>query len=260
MLKVLKYSLYEMLRSRWNLIYFFFFFISTVALFNLSGSIDQVVISLLNIILILCPLITCMFAVMYFYNGKEFNQILLSQPLSRRSIFMGEYLGIGISLSLCLILGIGLPGLFYVITHANGFGHLFSLILIGSILTFVFTGIALAIAIHNENRIKGFSYTLFVWLILAVLYDGLFLLLLFYFKEYPLENFSVIASVLNPIDLSRISLMLNLESSALMGFTGAVFQKFFGSVQGLFISFGALAGWVVIPLFLYLRKATNRDF
>lgn len=260
MFKVLKYSLYEMIRSRWNIIYFLFFLVSTVVLFNLSGNVDQVVISLLNIILILSPLITCMFAVMYFYNGREFNQMLLSQPISRNSIFTGEYLGIAISLSLCLILGIGIPGVFFALAKSSGFGHIITLIVIGTLLTFIFTGLALAVAIRNENRIKGFSYTLFIWLVLAVLYDGLFLILLFYFKDYPLENFSIIASIFNPIDLSRIGLMLKLDSAALMGFTGAVFQKFFGSTNGIMVTLGALLLWIGIPFFLYLRKAENKDF
>jgi Cu-processing system permease protein len=201
-----------------------------------------------------------MFAIMYFYNGREFNQMLLSQPISRNSIFTGEYLGIAISLSLCLILGIGVPGFIFVILNANGYAYLLTLIIIGSILTFIFTGLALAVAIRNENRIKGFSYTLFIWLLLAVIYDGLFLILLFYFKDYPLENFSIFASILNPIDLSRISLMLKLDSAALMGFTGAVFQKFFGSFNGLLISLMALLFWIAIPFLLYINKALKKDF
>ncbi len=38
-------------------------------------------------------------------------------------------------------------------------------------------------------------------------------------------------SALNPIDLSRILILLQLDVSAMMGYTGAVFKDFFGTYR-----------------------------
>ncbi len=63
----------------------------------------------------------------------------------------------------------------------------------------------------NENKIKGFGYAILMWLFFAVIYDGLFLISLVVFNEYPLEKFSLIATMSNPIDLSRILILLKLD-------------------------------------------------
>jgi len=78
--------------------------------------------------------------------------------------------------------------------------------------------------------------------------------------NYPLEKISLVLTFLNPIDLSRILLMLKLDISALLGYTGAVFNKFFGSYLGYILSFVALAVWVVIPLYFINRVSMKKDF
>ena len=134
------------------------------------------------------------------------------------------------------------------------------LLYVGAFLTFIFTGLSLNIAIINENRIKGFGFAILMWLFFAVLYDGIFLLSLIAFEEYPLDNFSLIATMLNPIDLSRTLILLKLDISALLGYTGAVFKSFFGTQIGFFLSILMLTFWTVIPLLNFLRKAAKKDF
>lgn len=260
MLKILKYSLFDLMRSRWTFIYLGFYLVFTFALLYLTGDVSKVVISLMNVVLILCPLIASMFGVMYYYNSREFTELLLAQPIRRSSIFWGQYLGLALSLSLSLVLGIGLPFLFYGLFGSSEIFNFFVLILDGVALSFIFAGLAFWIALRFENRIKGFGLAIVVWLFFAVVYDGIILLLLMLFREYPLENFSLAASLLNPIDLSRILILLKLDISALMGYTGAVFQKFFGNTLGMSITFLSLLFWVVLPAIGIRRLAGRKDF
>ncbi len=95
---------------------------------------------------------------------------------------------------------------------------------------------------------------------MAVIYDGLFLMSLNTFQSYPLDSFSIGATMFNPIDLSRILILLKLDISALLGYTGAVFQKFFGTGFGLFISIMALSLWVLLPVLNIYRKSRKKDF
>lgn len=82
----------------------------------------------------------------------------------------------------------------------------------------------------------------------AIIYDGIFLLSLISFNDYPLEQFALAASIFNPIDLSRVLILLKLDISALMGYTGAIFKQFFGSNNGMMISFAVLTAWVILPI------------
>jgi len=109
MLKILKYSFYEMIRSRWVFIYSGFYLIATMALLLLSNDLSKVLISLTNIIIVLTPLIGILFGTMYYYNSKEFIQLLMAQALSRWSIFIGMYLGLAIALCLSIFIGVGVP-------------------------------------------------------------------------------------------------------------------------------------------------------
>jgi Cu-processing system permease protein len=260
MLKILKYSFFDLLRSRWSIIYFLFYLISGMVLLYLSNDVSKAIVSLMNIIFILTPLIGTIFGIMNFYHSREFIELLLAQPIPRRIIFLGMYLGISLSLSLSLLFGLGLPFVFYGIFASSYLVSLGFLLISGIFLTFIFTGISFYIALINENRLKGFGMAILVWLFMVFIYDGILLLLLILFQEYPLEKLAIAMSLLNPIDLSRILIMLDLDISALMGYTGAVFNKFFGNNTGMIVSLGTLTIWAVAPVFFILRQSAKKDF
>lgn len=260
MFKILKYSFYDLARSRWSYVYFFFYLLLGVVLLFLNNNLSNAVITLMNVIIILVPLIGTIFGIMYYYNSREFTELLLAQPIKRSSIFLGQYLGVAISLSLSLILGLGIPFIAYGIFESATIWDFFSLLTTGVFLTFIFTALAFNIALSNENKIKGFSYAILMWLFLAVIYDGLFLLSLVYFQEYPLDKFSLIATMLNPIDLSRILIILKLDIAALLGYTGAVFKQFFGTAMGFTLAMAMLSLWVVLPVTRMLYVAKRKDF
>lgn len=260
MLKILKYSFFDLMRSRWSYVYFFFYLLLGVVLLFLNNDLSKAVITLMNVIIILVPLIGTIFGVMYYYNSKEFTELLLAQPVRRRSIFLGQYLGVAVSLSLSLIIGLGVPFIFYGLFQSAAIWDFSLLLLTGTFLTFIFSALAFNIALYNENKIKGFSYAILLWLFLAVIYDGLFLMSLVLFEDYPLDKLSLVATMFNPIDLSRILILLKLDISALMGYTGAVFQKFFGTNLGLITSLSVLSLWVFLPVFNLNRKSRKKDF
>lgn len=260
MFKILKYSFYDLMRSRWSYVYFAFYLALGFVLLFLNNDVDKAVITLLNIIIVLTPLIGTIFGVMYYYNSKEFTELLLALPIKRSTIFLGQYLGISISLTLSLVLGLGIPFLMYGIFMSTAIFDFGLLLVVGSFLNFIFVALAYNIALSNTNKIKGFGYAILMWLFLAVIYDGLFLISLMVFNEYPLDNFSLLATMFNPIDLSRILILLKLDISALLGYTGAVFKKFFGTNFGLIISLFVLSLWVILPIFRIQRKLRKKDF
>jgi len=260
MLKILKYSFYDLMRSRWSYVYFLFYLALGFVLLFLNNDLSKAVITLMNVIIVLVPLIGTIFGVMYFYNSKEFTELLLAQPLKRSSIFLGQYLGVAGSLTMSLVLGLGIPFVLYGLFRSDVIWDFSLLLITGAFLTLIFTALAFNIALSNENKIKGFGYAVLLWLFLAVVYDGLFLLSLIMFEEYPLDTFSLAATMLNPIDLSRTLILLKLDISALLGYTGAVFKKFFGTNMGFFISLAVLMLWTLIPVLRLSYKSKHKDF
>lgn len=260
MLKILKYSFYDLLRSKWTLIYFLFFILITQGLLYITGDEAKTVVGLLNVVIILCPLIATVFGTVNFYNSREFTELLLAQPLKRRDIFIGQYLGMTISLSIGYFLGVLIPFLIHSFTYSVDFTILSILLFVGVFLTFIFSALSFLISLITDNKIKGFGLSILSWLLLALVYDGMQLFVLSSLDNYPLEKISLVMTFLNPIDLSRVLLMLKLDISALLGYTGAVFNKFFGSSVGFALSLSALFIWTVIPVYFINRISMKKDF
>ena len=240
--------------------YFLFYLALGFVLLFLNNDLSKAVITLMNVIIVLVPLISTIFGVMYFYNSKEFTELLLAQPLKRSSIFLGQYLGVAGSLMLSLVLGLGIPFVLYGLFKSDTIWDFSLLLITGAFLTLIFAALAFNIALSNENKIKGFGYAVLLWLFLAVIYDGLFLMSLILFEEYPLDSFSLAATMFNPIDLSRTLILLKLDISALLGYTGAIFKQFFGTYRGLIVSITMLILWTVLPIWRLAYKAKRKDF
>jgi Cu-processing system permease protein len=130
----------------------------------------------------------------------------------------------------------------------------------GVLLTLVFTALACLVALAFEDRATGLGVALLLWLGAAVLYDGVVLLIAVVFADYPLELPMIGLMLANPIDLGRVLLLLRFDIAALMGYTGAVFERFFGSAGGVLLSAAALLLWTAVPLAIGLRRFRRKDF
>jgi len=260
MIKVLKFSFFDLSRSRWNYIYFLFYLVTGFTLLYISSDVSKAIISLLNVILFISPLIGILFGSMYYYNSREFVELLLSQPIKRSSVFMGQFIGLSVAQSASFALGVGIPFIVFGLFESSEIWNFGVLLVSGVFLTFIFSGFSFWIALSNENRIKGFGLSILLWLLLAIIYDGIFLLMLILFESYPLEKLALVITLLNPIDLSRIMVMLKVDISALMGYTGALYNKFFGSGLGITLAGLSLIAWVFIPVFGILYKIQKKDF
>jgi Cu-processing system permease protein len=254
MLKISKYVLYDILRNKVVLAYTLFLFVVSMSLFQMEESSSKAVLSLLNIVLIVVPLISMVFSTIHWYNSYEFVELMLTQPISRKKVFLSEYMGIGSSLVTAYLIGVGVPVLLYNFDNV-GLG----LVLIGSLLTLVFVSIAFLASVRSKDKARGIGIALMLWFYFALIYDGLVLLVLFAFSDYPLEKLTLLLSSLNPIDLGRIFLMLQMDVSALMGYTGATYKEFFGSSFGFFYTLVILALWAVVPLWLAVRSFGKKD-
>ena len=254
MKKLIKYVIVDLVQNKIVLIYTALLLIISLSIFNLENNAAKGMLSLLNIILIIVPLICIIFSTIYIYNSAEFIELLVSQPLKRKAIWLSLFSGLSSSLSLAFFIGAGIPILLY---HADATG--FMMIATGLFLTVVFVSIAMLTAGLTRDKAKGIGLSILLWLYLSLIFDALVLFLLFQFQDYPLEKIMVTFSFLNPIDLGRIQILLQMDISALMGYTGAVFRDFFGNNTGIILSFLGLFIWIVFPLIISLKKFKRKD-
>lgn len=259
-MKIARYQLRDVMRSRWVLVYGIFFLLMTDALFRFGGSGERVILSLMNVVLIAIPLVAVVLGTMYLYGSREFTELLLSQPVRRRSLFLGLFVGLGLPLSLAFVLGTGLPFWAHGGMAEGGAGPLLLLLGTGVGLTLIFASLAFLVALSTEDRIKGLGYSLGIWVFFTIVFNGLVLLAIYMFSDYPMEQPVIALSLLNPVDLGRILLLLSFDISALMGFTGAVFRRFFGSGLGQGVALGALGLWLAVPFLLGLRAFNRKNF
>ena len=252
--KIIKHIIFDILRNRIVVFYTVLLLLISLSIFNLESNTSKGLLSLLNIVLIIVPLICIIFSTIYIYNSTEFIELLASQPLRRRTIWISLFTGLAISLSVAFIIGIGLPILIY---QFNSTGLM--IFLMGVLLSIIFVSIAMLASVFTRDKAKGIGAAILLWLYFTLIFDALVLFILFQFQDYPLEKPMIIFSFLNPIDLSRIQILLKMDISALMGYTGAVFKDFFGTYLGIIVTSSVLFLWIVIPVWISTRRFKRKD-
>lgn len=254
MTRIIKYIFYDILRTRFILAYTFFLLLCTFAMFQLDSDYGKVVLSLMNIVLIAVPLISMVSTTIHFYNSYEFIELMLAQPVNRKVIFLSEYGAVALSLGMAYVVGVGLPFLMY-----GGWQYVSTLLITGLFLTWVFVSLAFFASVLTRDKAKAIGIALLFWFYFSLLYDGLLLWVVYNFNDYPLEKVTLALIAFNPVDLARIIMLLQLDISALMGYTGAFYQNFFGSNWGILFSLSLLTVWVLWPALAALKIFSKKD-
>ena len=259
-IKIARFQARDLLRSRWLAAYGVFFLAVTEGLLRFTGGDARTILSLASIVLYVVPLVTLVFGTIYLYNAREFIELLLAQPVSRHGLFFGLYGGLSIPLVFAMAVGVSAPFLLHGFRDAGQRAMLAALLGAGAWLTMIFTAIACCIALWCEDRLRGLGAAIGVWMLGAIVYDGLVMTAVAAFSDYPLERPMLALTLANPIDLARVTLLLQLDVSALMGYTGAVFQRFLGGTLGTLAAVCALTLWIAGPLAIGMRSFRRKDF
>lgn len=253
---VFRYQVRDVLRSRWTLAYGVLLALLAEGLFRAGGASEQVLLSLSSVVLVLVPLLSVVYGTVYVYGARDFVEMMLAQPVPRRTLFFGLYAGLALPLAGAFALGVLLPFALRAETSAA----LGVLVGTGVALTAIGCAVALYLAVRFDDRLHGLGAALGVWLVACVLYDGLLLLVATFFSAYPLETPLLALTALNPVDLARTLLLLRFDAAALLGYTGVVFERFFNTPLGILASVAALLLWIALPLWRAARRFERKDF
>ncbi|AZI67449.1 ABC transporter permease [Kaistella daneshvariae] len=252
--KIARFILFDILKNKIVILYTVLLFIIAWSVLGLESNYTKATLSLLNVVLLVVPLVSIIFSTIYVYNSSQFIELLLSQPVPRAKVWFNLFLGLSTALILAFLLGCGIPILLYSSIETGA-----SLIITGVFLSIIFTALAMLAAISSRDRAKGIGISIFIWMFFAIIYDGILLVLMFQLGDYPIEGIMATLAAVNPIGLSRIFVLLQLDVAAMLGQAGAIFKQVFGSGGGLVISMIILTLWTFVPFLWSLLKFNKRD-
>lgn len=252
--KIIRYVFVDLLRNKTILCYTILLFVLSMTVYTMEDNYEKGLLSLLNIVLFVVPLMSIVFSGIYIYQSSEFINCLVSQPLPRKSIWGSLYVGLGGALSLAFFIGVGIPTFIYAFSYSG-----ITLVGCGLVLSLIFVSIAMWTSVLIRDKSKGIGLSILLWLYFTLLFDALVLFILFQFADYPIEHGMVALSMLNPIDISRILILLQVDLSAMMGYTGAIFRDFFGNSIGITVTLLVMLLWCIIPLWLSIRYFKKKD-
>jgi Cu-processing system permease protein len=254
MIKVLKYTLVDLARNRFVLAFAALMFLVAEGLFRIENDPMKALLSLVQVSLSLVPLVSLVFTIVYTYDTQEFTQLLAVQPIGRRAILAGRMLALGIAVAVAVAFGLGLP----LMAHLPGLTAL--LLLVSSCaVALVFVALGTLIALTQRDKARGVGIGLGTWFLFVLVYDALLMGLMFAFSDRPIEPLVVPLAGLNPIDLARIAVMLQVDLAAMMGYSGAVYKDLFGSAPGIALSLGIMLVWIAWPTVLAFRVFRRKD-
>ena len=259
MKQVFRYELFNLLRSKWIVGFALLFWLLTEGILQFGSSPSKLLVSLLHLTILLLPLFSLVMSLTSFYNSREFLELLLVHPVKRYEVFFAKYFAFTLAFIGAFIVGVLLPFTHITILEPKFWKTLFLILVIGSFFILIFTAFAFAFASYFEDKAKGLGFALVLWFFLALLYDGILLIGIFVFRDYPYEKVLPFFIFLNPIDLGRVTALLQLDISALMGYTGALFRQYFGGT-GLLYSLLGLLTWTLLPLLTGFWIFQKKDF
>ena len=252
--KIIKYVVSDLLRNRTILFYTLVLLALSLSIFLMEDNTDKGIASMLNLVLFVVPLVCIVFSTIYLYNSTEFIALLVSQPLKRQRIWFSIFIGLAIAMTLAFFVGVGIPTFIFAYSLSG-----ITLVIGGLLLSLIFVSIAMWTAVRIRDKSKGIGLAIILWLYFALIFDAMLLFLLFQFADYPIEKIMIAVSMLNPIDISRILILLEIDLSAMMGYTGAIFRDFFGTHTGMLITGLVMFLWTALPLWFATRYFKKKD-
>jgi len=210
--------------------------------------------TLTNLCLMLSPLIglTMGAAAIAGERDRGTLETLLAQPLERRDLLLGKYIGLLLSLALATVAGF-LPAGFVVAGNAGAASlpryALFpglAVLLIAAML-----GVGLLISVFSRGGVQAQGRAIFLWFLFVLMYD---LLLMGTLVASGLSSGALATLLLlNPVDSARVLVVLALEPDLyLLGPAGAFLIGELSRLGTAVLLMVMVLAWALVPMGLAL--------
>ncbi len=229
-------------------------------LIRFSGGGSTALVSLLDVVLIITPLAGLVLGTLQVHDGRELTELLLAQPVTRGRLFTRLWAAAVLPLVGALVVGLVAPFAWHRMLFTPGMSMLPGVVLAAVALALVSNALAFVIALRIDDRVRALGVALAAWLVAAVLWDGLVLVVAMLFADRPVETPMLALLALNPLDIARVLLLLGSDAAAMLGYTGAVLGRALGATAGRAVLAVVLTAWLVGPLWLARRSFARKDF
>ena len=89
--KTAKFIIFDILKNKIVVLYTLILFLVSWSVLGLEENVNKAILSLLNVVILLVPLVSVIFSTIYVYNSSQFIELLLSQPVARGKIWLGIF-------------------------------------------------------------------------------------------------------------------------------------------------------------------------
>lgn len=219
--------------------------------------------SLVQLVVLLVPLTSLLVGVQALASDRGAAELLLSQPVPRRTVLLGKLLGLLEALLAAQALGFGAAGLvIFSQSGGEGLGGFLVLFAASAALTAVFLALAAALASTSfgRGRTRALALALVGWFVAVVLCDVAALALASLLPSGAASRVLILAALLNPVDAARTAALLGIEGTAAFGTASLALLRFTGGPwhAGFFLVLSVVA-WAVAPAAIAVRRLRRAD-
>ena len=161
--RIIKIILSDIIRNKIVLAYTLILSILSWSSFALEDNSSKGLLTILNVILFTVPLVSILFATIYLYNSAEFIELLLSQPIKRRKIWLSLFFGLSTAMVIAFFIGAGIP---LLVNSPDSIG--FMMLLNGCLISIIFVALAFLSSILTRDKAKGIGLAIMIWLYLSI--------------------------------------------------------------------------------------------
>lgn len=220
----------------------------------------RLTVAILPLALMLVPLASLLIGTSTASDAGE-TAFLLAQPVTRRELVWGIWLGQAAAVLTSIGLGLGAGGA--VVAALSGASDVVRLpMLVASCglagLTFLSIGSLIACAVPSRGAAMGVAA--FAWFIAVILYDTAMLGIALWVPGVAGARILFLSVFGNALDLVRVLALLLAGTPHILGAAGESWLRALGGAQAaMAISAGALAAWILLPLAAASHIYSRRD-
>ncbi len=258
-------------RSRWTQIFAAVFGALSLAVaasgYVLSGGegvqdFARTAASLVQLVLLLVPLTSLTIGVLALTPERGAAELLYSQPVPRRSILLGQLLGLFVALAAAEAIGLGGAGLVIFARSGPIGAAAYALLFAASLATTaIFLGLAALLAAGGPGRrARSLALAVIVWFAAVVLFDVAALGIASLLPSGAASRTLILAVLVNPVDAVRTGTLLGIQGTTAFGAASLALLRFTKGPVGaaVLLSLSALL-WGALPPALAIRRLKKAD-
>lgn len=218
-------------------------------------------VSILGLALYVVPLLGLLAGSTALSRSRGEMELLLAQPVDRREILVGRWLGLAAALAVGIGAGFAVPGIAVAVIAGGGGIIAYLLVVFCSLyLCVVALGAGTLVGVGAPGRGAAAARAVGVWLAAVVLYDlGAIGLLQILGDGQPGPALLGLL-VLNPIDAVRTVVLSVLGAETLLGPSGMALRRMLTGPGAVALLGCAFVGWLVIPAAAAFRRFMRHDY